>query len=153
MNVFITALIALGVVTVLMTHHFILAIRRQRFTRNAVRLSNDEFTKALQSPTHLAPVLITLRNTMATLCKVPADTIHPHHTPKELTSLISDWDQVVFILDLESAFHVEIPDEKASDFPSFVGERAFLWLKKPANSFGEWCMKAATWANQRIEAI
>ncbi len=83
---------------------------------------------------------------MARLCGIPVEYVRADEKPEVLASLLSDWDILDFILEVEGDTGRSL-DSETGTMPLLFGERFFCWFKKAgATSFGCWALDFSTWA-------
>ncbi|HPG01338.1 MAG TPA: hypothetical protein PLE77_14875 [Kiritimatiellia bacterium] len=126
--------------------------RRRGFMARSVPLSDEEFLRCIDAPKEFQRLILALRKRTARLCKVPSDMIRPEHRPQDLFPLMPGWDSMMFILAMESELNITIPQPDDPMFPTFPGEGFLCFVRQPADSFGQWCIDTAQWAEQRVQA-
>jgi hypothetical protein len=63
--------------------------RRKRFEQKHKALSDEQFIRLINAESEIIPYIIALRHSMADICKISYELIHPDDHPEELVSLCS----------------------------------------------------------------
>jgi len=113
--------------------------RRQRFKEARTPLANEAFIAALHTADADVLGMLAVRLAMGSSLHVPFEYILPDEPLPSLLSLGGEsWDMVGFIMGLEEALGVEIPDKLAARCPlPYVG-RFFETLSPAPSDFGTW---------------
>lgn len=116
--------------------------KRREFVNSHPPLSDQEFLARCQIPGKLEAYALAVRKAMARVCHVNAESIFPETTPPELIALIFQWDDLDFLIQLETQLQVMIPE--TFEFPSFTA-----WFQIEMNhnnplAFGGWTLKVAS---------
>jgi hypothetical protein len=128
-----------------------LKTRRKKFVDQHSVLPDEDFLRAVGARLDLARFVSAARRAVAEICHVPSEAIHPADAPATLASLATlDWDDLQVIMSVESELGVSLGE--GLDAPRFLAGR-FFWRSWPApETFGEWVVQFAEWANKSPHA-
>lgn len=121
-------------------------LRRQKFIKEHKAMSNQEFIRRIDPGSEIIPYILALRRSIAELCHIPHELIHPDDHPETLASLCSDWDDLKIILRLEELLGHEIGD---CDLPQAMGWRIFCFRRSGPVSFSEWAVSVGRYLHER----
>ena len=120
-------------------------LQRKRFSESRTPLSDDEFVSALSVPPHLRRFVVTAREALGSVCRVPAAVIRPDDAPSSLARLTGDWDDLAIVMELESRLATPI-----RELPQCLSGR-FFWYSRPGpRTVGEWTVSVAQSLHERV---
>jgi hypothetical protein len=109
--------------------------RRKRFEQEHKPLSDEQFIRLINAESEIIPYILALRHSMADICKISYELIHPDDHPETLVSLCAEWD------DVEIDFRMEdFLGQPIYDLPRAMGWRIFFWKKSGPATFREWAL-------------
>lgn len=141
----VVSIIAVGVY-LLVSVAVLLPNRRRNFSRSREAMDDNEFATNLNAAAADHDVLTLIRRTYATQCRVPAEMLHDSDDCAQLEStlMFDGFDQVEFLMGLETGLNRKILDSLAAKMPGYSeGRRIFGYSKR--QSFGSWASAIMSW--------
>ena len=125
--------------------------RRRKFVEQRTALADEDFVREVGARPEVARFVTAARRAVAEICHVPSGAIHPADAPATLAGLATlDWDDLQVVMSVESELGVSLGE--ALDAPRFLPGRFFWRSWSAPETFGEWVVQFAEWANKSLHA-
>lgn len=123
--------------------------RRRHFYSSREPMDDDEFTTNLNAAATDRDVLALIRRIYATQCHVPAEIIRDTDDCAKLerTLMFDGFDQIEFLMGLETGLDQKIPDSPATTMP-YYGEGRRIFGSSQKQTFGSWATVILSWLKE-----